>query len=82
VAIAALLAGAALATATTASAASTKLPPRTHVHQHGGALPTFGRFIARQPTEANPFRIDSSRDHGPRRYSGSRLYVPTPDWDR
>jgi hypothetical protein len=84
-ALTALLAGAALGTVgvvPVAEAAQTyKLPPRAKARQHGGGLGWFGRFVA-QPMQANPYRVDSSLGHGPRRYSGSRLYVPTPDWER
>jgi hypothetical protein len=85
-ALTALLAGAAFGAVglipVAEAAQAYKLPPRAKARQQAGGLGSWGHFIARQPMEANPFRVDASSDHGPRRYSGSRLYVPTPDWDR
>lgn len=39
-------------------------------------LDRIGPFIARQRTEANPFRVDAAQDHGVRRNNGSRLKYP------
>ncbi len=36
-------------------------------------LDGIGPFIARQKTEANPFRVDAAQDHGVRQNIGSRL---------
>ena len=87
IALTAFLAGTAIGTVCMVPVAEAKypyyrLPPRVEPRQHPGGLPQSFAFLARQPMEANPFRTDSSTDHGPRRYSGSRLYVPTPDWER
>jgi hypothetical protein len=42
-------------------------------NQRGGGLPSWATFIVRHPMEANPFRVDTSRFHGPSGHSGSRL---------
>jgi hypothetical protein len=37
---------------------------------------SVAEWLTKQPTEANPNRIDASQDHGPTRNSGSRLKYP------
>src|SRR5262245_55524386 len=86
IALTAFLAGTAIGTVCMVPVAEAKyhyykLPPRVEPRQHAGGLPQSFAFLVRQPIEANPNRTDPSKEHGPRRYSGSRLYVPTPDWE-